>query len=166
MIENVVNIYAQGEEAEGLHRAFMAEALTEASKAAAEGEVPVGAVITREGSIIARGYNRKESAADPTLHGEIVAVREAARALKAWRLAETTLYVTLEPCVMCMGALLQARVPRLVFGAADPKAGACGSVFDLSNDRRLNHSIDVIKGVYEVESGNLLKGFFKKLRKR
>lgn len=145
---------------------FMAEALAEASKAASMGEVPVGAVITRGGKIISRGYNKKETSADPTLHGEIVAVTEAARLLDAWRLTGTTLYVTLEPCLMCMGALLQARVPRLVFGAADPKAGACGSLFDLSNDKRLNHSINVRRGVCETESRDMLQGFFKQLRNK
>jgi tRNA(adenine34) deaminase len=130
------------------------------------GEVPVGAVITRGGEVIARGFNKKESAPDPTLHAEIVAITGAARRLSAWRLEETTLYVTLEPCLMCMGALIQARVPRLVFGAFDPKAGACGSVFDFSRERRLNHRIDVTAGVLGTESERLLKDFFARLRKK
>ena len=162
--ENTADIWER--EGESAHSAFMAEALIEAHKAAAMGEVPVGAVLTRGGKIIARGHNRKETSADPTLHGEIVAITAAARALKAWRLAGTTLYVTLEPCLMCMGALIQARVPELVFGARDPKAGACGSLYDLSNDTRLNHSIDVVGGVFELESRGLLQEFFKKLRDR
>ncbi len=145
---------------------FMSEALLEASKAEEMGEVPVGALITREEVIISRGYNKKESACDPTLHGEIVAITGAARALGAWRLAETTLYVTLEPCLMCMGALIQARVPRLVFGAADPKAGACGSLFDLSCDTRLNHRIQASGGLCEAESRHMLQRFFKKLRNK
>jgi len=145
---------------------FMAEALAEARKAGAMGEVPVGAVITRGGKVIARGFNMKESAPDPTLHAEIVAITEAAQGLSAWRLEETTLYVTLEPCLMCMGALIQARVPRLVFGAYDPKAGACGSVFDFSSDRRLNHRIDVSAGVLGKESETLLKDFFVRLRSK
>ena len=161
---NIADIWEQ--EAETSHRVFMAEALVEARKAVAMGEVPVGAVLTRGGKIIARGHNRKETSADPTLHGEIVAITAAASVLNAWRLAGTTLYVTLEPCVMCMGALIQARIPKLVFGAADPKAGACGSLYDLSNDTRLNHSINVIGGVFELESRSLLQDFFRKLRNR
>ncbi|MFQ5427936.1 MAG: tRNA adenosine(34) deaminase TadA [Thermodesulfobacteriota bacterium] len=162
--ENIAHIWSRA--AETQHKAFMAEALLEARKAAAMGEVPVGAVLTLGEKIIARGYNRKETSADPTLHGEIVAITGAARVLNAWRLAGTTLYVTLEPCLMCMGALIAARVPGLVFGAMDPKAGACGSLFDLSNDTRLNHSIDVIGGICEAESRRLLQDFFKELRKR
>jgi tRNA(adenine34) deaminase len=146
--------------------AFMAKAIVEAGRARAKGEVPVGAIITHGASVIARGYNMKESAPDPTLHAEIVAITRAARALSAWRLEETTMYVTLEPCVMCMGALIQARVPRLVFGAHDPKAGACGSVFDFSRDRRLNHSVSVTPGVLGKESEMLLKEFFLRLRKK
>jgi len=149
-----------------IDKKFMAAALEEARKAAAIGEVPIGAVMTCKGEIIARGFNKKETSADPTLHGEIVAITAAAKALKAWRLTETTLYVTLEPCLMCMGALIAARVPRLVFAASDPKAGACGSLFDVSNDKRLNHSIEVAQGIYERESRNMLKGFFKELRGR
>jgi tRNA(adenine34) deaminase len=149
-----------------MDEAFMAEALAEARKADAMGEVPVGAVITLGGEVIARGFNMKESAPDPTLHAEIVAITEAARVLSAWRLEETTLYVTLEPCLMCMGALIQARVPRLVFGAYDPKAGACGSVFDFSMEKRLNHSINVTAGVLGKESKTLLKDFFVKLRNK
>ncbi len=147
-------------------RAFMAEALFEASRAANLGEVPVGAVITAKGKVIARGYNRKETSCDPTLHGEIVAITNAAKALSAWRLTETTMYVTLEPCLMCMGALIAARVPRLVFAADDPKAGACGSLYDLSSDKRLNHNISVTKGVRAEEAGAQLKNFFSELRKR
>ncbi len=145
---------------------FMAEALLEARKAAAIGEVPIGAVITCKGEIIARGFNKKETSTDPTLHGEIVAITAAAKALKAWRLAETTLYVTLEPCLMCMGALIAARVPRLVFGASDPKAGACGSLFDVSDDARLNHRIEVVRGIGMNEASTLLKSFFRELRNR
>jgi len=146
--------------------ALMAEALAEAEKARAVGEVPVGAVLVRGGRVISRGFNMKESTPDPTLHAEIVAITRAARTLSAWRLEETTLYVTLEPCLMCMGALIQARVPRLVFGAHDPKAGACGSVFDFSRDRRLNHRIDVTSGVLGKEAEGLLKDFFLRLRKK
>ena len=144
----------------------MAEALKEARKAKKRGEVPVGAVVVHEGEVIARGYNRKESASDPTAHAEVVAITRAAKKLKRWRLAGTTLYVTLEPCLMCMGAIVQARIPRLVFASLDPKAGACGSLYDISNDRRLNHRVHVTRGVAEEESRELLKEFFLKLRKK
>jgi len=144
----------------------MSEALKEARKAKKRGEVPVGAVVVHEGEVIARGYNRKESASDPTAHAEVVAITRAAKKLKRWRLAGTTLYVTLEPCLMCMGAIVQARIPRLVFASLDPKAGACGSLYDISNDRRLNHRVHVTRGVAEEESRELLKEFFLKLRKK
>jgi len=144
----------------------MAEALKEARKAKKRGEVPVGAVVVHEGEVIARGYNRKESASDPTAHAEVVAITRAAKKLKRWRLAGTTLYVTLEPCLMCMGAIVQARIPRLVFASLDPKAGACGSLYDISNDRRLNHRVHVTRGVAEEESREILKEFFLKLRKK
>ena len=143
---------------------FMDEALAEARKAARRGEVPVGAVVVRGGSVISRGHNRKESALDPTAHAEMEAITGAARALGAWRLSGTTLYVTLEPCLMCMGAIIQARIPRLVFGCMDPKAGACGSLYDVSDDARLNHRVSVTRGVGEAEAGELLKEFFKGLR--
>lgn len=144
---------------------FMAEALREARKAEKKGEVPVGAVVVHKGAIVARGHNVKETGVDPTAHAEIVALRKASRKLNAWRLSGTTLYVTLEPCIMCMGAMVQARVERLVFACFDPKAGACGSLYDISADKRLNHRIKVTSGVGETEAGELLKGFFSKLRK-
>ncbi|HHL40386.1 MAG TPA: nucleoside deaminase [Deltaproteobacteria bacterium] len=144
---------------------FMAEALRLARKAARMGEVPVGAVVVREGEIIGRGYNRRETAADPTAHAEIVALRRAARKLGGWRAAGTVLYVTLEPCLMCIGAVVLARVERLVFGAFDPKAGACGSLYDIPADRRLNHRVQVTGGVLGDESGTLLREFFAGLRK-
>jgi len=164
--EDMADIWEVEEGTESAHRAFMAEALGEASRAAELGEVPVGAVITRGGKVIARGYNRKETSFDPTLHGEIVAITAAAKAMGAWRLEDTTLYVTLEPCLMCMGALIQARVPRLVFAASDPKAGACGSIYDLSSDKRLNHRVSVLRGVCGGEARAQLKKFFAKLRKK
>jgi len=145
-------------------RAYMAEALKEAAKAARKGEVPVGAVMVHSGGVLARGHNRRETARDPTEHAEMMAIRRSARALGSWRLTGCTLYVTLEPCLMCMGALLQARVGRLVFAAFDPKAGACGSLYDLSNDSRLNHRVRVTSGVMSDEAGAGLKGFFKALR--
>lgn len=145
---------------------FMLEALREARKAASRNEVPVGAIITHNGVIISRGHNRREEEADPTSHAELTAIKKAARRLKTWRLSDTTLFVTLEPCIMCMGAILQARIPRLVFASFDPKAGACGSVYDLSGDRRLNHRVRVSSGVAETEAKELLKEFFKDLRAR
>ncbi len=143
---------------------FMKEALREAMKAERLGEVPVGAVVVHEGRIIARGYNKRESMNDPTAHAEIIAIKKASRRLKNWRLSGTTLYVTLEPCLMCMGAILQARIPRLVFASFDPKAGACGSLYDLSQDRRLNHRIEVCSGICDDEAGRLLREFFVKVR--
>lgn len=144
----------------------MAYAIKEAKKAAKRGEVPVGAVVVHRGEVISRGYNRKESASDPTAHAEIIAITKAARKLNSWRLKGTTLYVTLEPCLMCMGAIIQARVPRLVFASMDPKAGACGSLYDVSSDARLNHRVRVTQGVEEVEASELLTGFFTDLRAR
>jgi len=144
----------------------MAAALKEAQKAAKMSEVPVGAVIVKGGVVISRGHNKKEFGIDPSAHAEMIAIRKAAKKLGSWRLEHTTLYVTLEPCLMCMGAIIQARVPRLVFGAFDPKAGACGSLYDVSNDMRLNHRVAVSSGVCGPESSVLLKGFFALLRRR
>lgn len=143
---------------------FMAAALKEAEKAARKGEVPVGAVIVAEGKVIARGHNKRELANDPAAHAELLAIRAAAKKLGRWRLSGTTLYVTLEPCLMCMGAIILARVPRLVFGALDPKAGACGSLYDISEDKRLNHRVHVTSGVLGIESQEALKDFFRRLR--
>lgn len=143
---------------------FMRAALREASKAAEKGEVPIGAVIVHEGRVIARGHNRRELARDPAAHAEFLAIRAAARKLDRWRLTGTTLYVTLEPCLMCMGAIILARIPRLVFGAFDPKAGACGSLYDISGDRRLNHRVHVTPGVLGQESQEGLRAFFAGLR--
>jgi tRNA(adenine34) deaminase len=143
---------------------FMREALAEAAAAASLGEVPIGAVVVREERVIARGQNRRERDRDPTAHAEILALREAARHLGGWRLPGCTLYVTLEPCAMCAGALVQARVMRLVFGAPDPKAGAVGSVVDLLRDARATHTVEVAGGVCEAECGDLLRRFFAVLR--
>ncbi len=144
----------------------MAEAMKEAKKALEKGEVPVGAVVVLNGAVIARAHNTKESTHDPTAHAELTALRKAARKLGNWRLKHTTLYVTLEPCIMCMGAMVQARVSRLVFASFDPKAGACGSLYDVSSDTRLNHRIRVTSGVLDDEAGRLLKGFFTRLRRK
>lgn len=144
-------------------REFMREALGEAAKAAAAGEVPVGAVVVRAGRVFARGHNRPIGSADPTAHAEIVAVRKAARKAGNYRLADCDLYVTVEPCAMCLGALVQARVRRLVFGAADPKAGAVSSVMAFPFDR-LNHRPEIVAGVLADESAALLRAFFRARR--
>lgn len=143
---------------------FMHRALLEAKKAYLKGEVPVGAVITLDGQVIARAHNRREELQDPTAHAEILAIREAAAKLRSWRLVGATIYVTLEPCPMCAGALVLARIGRLVYGAADPKSGAAGSVMNLVNHEVLNHRISVTSGILEDECSALLKQFFSELR--
>ncbi len=145
---------------------FMTQALQLAREAEQLGEVPVGAVVVVGGEVVGRGYNRREVDADPLSHAELKAIAEASQKLKSWRLSEATLYVTLEPCTMCAGALIQARLGRLVFGAMDPKAGAVGSLYDLLADKRLNHEVEVTRGVMEVECGKILKDFFVALRGR
>lgn len=144
---------------------FMARALELARAAEAVGEVPVGAVLVREGRIIAEGYNRPISAHDPTAHAEMVALRAGAEAIGSYRLLDTTLYVTLEPCAMCAGAMVHARVKRLVFATRDPKAGAAGSVFDIVRHPALNHAIDCEEGVLAEECSSLLRDFFRARRK-
>jgi tRNA(adenine34) deaminase len=139
---------------------FMTEALALAQRAAQEGEVPVGAVVVKDGAIIGRGHNRPVSASDPTAHAEIVALREAGAASGNYRLAGCSLYVTIEPCAMCAGAIMHARIGRLVYGGADPKAGACGSVVDLFADSRLNHHAEVTGGIEADAAGKLLQDFF------
>lgn len=151
-----VNMNAQLE----LDRVFMREAIAEARKAAKAGEAPVGAVVVAGGEIIARAHNLKESLNDPTAHAEVLAVREAAIALGSWRLAGATLYATLEPCPMCAGAIVQARMGRLVYGAYDPKAGAAGTLLDIPRDMRLNHWVSVTGGVLAPECAALLEEFF------
>jgi tRNA(adenine34) deaminase len=143
---------------------YMALALEEARLAAAEGEVPIGAVLVCDGAVVSRGRNGREHAADPTAHAELIAIREGAQRLGRWRLSGCTLYVTLEPCPMCAGAMVNARIDRLVYGAADPKAGAIGTLYDLSSDCRLNHRFDVTRGVLEDECSLALKEFFRGLR--
>ncbi|MFL6201304.1 MAG: tRNA adenosine(34) deaminase TadA [Thermoanaerobaculia bacterium] len=145
---------------------WMMEALAEAGRAAGIGEVPVGAVVVRDGEIIGRGCNRREIDGDPLAHAEILAIREAVARTAGWRLTECTMYVTLEPCAMCAGALVNSRVERLVYGAPDPKAGYCGSLGDLVRDPRLNHRLEVTAGVLASESAALLRGFFASLRRR
>ena len=141
-------------------------ALAEAEAAAGEGEVPVGAIVVAGGEIIARGHNRSETDNDPSAHAEIVALREAARVSGNYRLTDATLYVTLEPCAMCMGAIVQARIARLVFGAYDPKAGAAGSAIDLSDSPSFNHRFEINGGVLAEECGAVLKTFFESKRDR
>jgi tRNA(adenine34) deaminase len=143
---------------------YMNMALEQARKAVAQGEVPVGAVLVRDDQVLAQAHNFRETWQDPTAHAEMVAIREAATQLGSWRLTDTTLYVTLEPCAMCIGAIILARIPRLVFGAPDPKAGACGSILTVPAERRLNHSVEVIGGVLERDSQELLQTFFQNLR--
>jgi tRNA(adenine34) deaminase len=147
-------------------RQAMERALALAREAAALGEVPVGAVAVKDGQVVGEAFNRREIDRDPLAHAELLALARAARSAGAWRLTGVTLYVTLEPCAMCAGALVQARVTRLVFGARDPKAGAVGSLYDLARDPRHNHRLEVTAGVLEEESGALLKDFFRRLREK
>ena len=143
---------------------WMRLALAEAERAAAMGEVPVGAVVVRGDEVVGRGHNRREVDGDPLGHAELLAIEEASRATDGWRLSGCTLYVTLEPCAMCAGALVNSRIDRLVYAAADPKAGFCGSLGDLVRDERLNHRLEVTAGVLETECGDLLRKFFEGLR--
>ena len=145
-------------------QAFMRISLEEAARATTLGEVPIAALVVQGDRILAQTHNYRELWQDPTAHAEIIAIRAAATALGSWRLLDTTLYVTLEPCTMCIGAIILARIPRIVFGARDPKAGACGSVFDLSSEPKLNHRVSVTGGVLEQESQALLQKFFRELR--
>ncbi len=139
---------------------FMRIAMREAERALEHEDVPIGAVLVREGELVAAAHNERELRQDPTAHAEIIALREAARALGSWRLLDSVLYVTLEPCAMCAGAIVLARVPRVVFGASDPKAGACGSVLDVLGEPRLNHRPDIAGGLLALECGELLSEFF------
>lgn len=139
-------------------------ALDRARLAPALGEVPIGAVLVVDGQVVSQVHNFREVWQDPTAHAEVVAIREAAGRLGTWRLTGASLYVTLEPCAMCAGAIIQARIARLVFAARDPKGGACGSVFNLPEERRLNHRVQVVSGLLEQESQALLQSFFRRLR--
>ena len=151
---------------DAVHAAFMQEALEEAEQAAAVGEVPVGAVIVRAGQVIARAHNRREMDNDPTAHAEVLAMRDAAEQLGQWRLEGCTLYVTLEPCFMCAGAIVNARVETLVFGALDPKAGAVGSLANVPADTRLNHRPAIVGEVLAEPCGQILRDFFAARRGR
>lgn len=144
----------------------MRAALAEAETARELGEVPIGCVIVHDGRIVGRGHNLRESGQDPTSHAEMIAIREAAATLGSWRLLDTTLYVTLEPCVMCMGAIILARIPRLVYACRDPRVGAAGSIYDFSADLRFNHRVAVVEGVLGDECSRMLSGFFQELRQQ
>ena len=143
---------------------FMRMALEEAVRAPVVGEVPIAALIVQDGQVLAQTHNYRELWQDPTAHAEVIAIRAAATALGTWRLTDTTLYVTVEPCAMCIGAIILARMSRIVFGAWDPKAGACGSVFDLTNEPHLNHRVEIVGGLLKEESQTLLQQFFRQLR--
>ncbi len=145
---------------------FMQAALDEAAVAESLAEVPIGAVVVLDGQIIGRGHNLRETSNDPTTHAEIIAIQQAAKRLNSWRLLDCTLYVTLEPCVMCMGAIILARIPQLVFGCRDPKAGAVGSIYNLAEDERFNHHVAVREGVLRQECSTQLSHFFQRLREQ
>lgn len=147
------------------HEQWMSVALRVAQHAFDSGEVPVGAIIVLDGKIIGRGYNQIEQLKDPTAHAEMIAITAASNYLQSKRLEQCTLYVTLEPCPMCAGAIVLARIPVLVFGAFDPKAGACGTLYNITEDKRLNHSVHVVSGICDGESEDILKVFFSKVRK-
>lgn len=149
-----------------IHAQFMKVALDLAKQAAINGEVPVGAIVVNNGEVIGRGSNAPISLSDPSAHAEIQALRDAAKTLNNYRLIDCTLYVTLEPCVMCVGAIQHARIAKLVYGASDPKTGACGSVVNLMAENKLNHHTEVFGGVMAEECGNLLSAFFKERRKK
>ncbi|WP_339221482.1 tRNA adenosine(34) deaminase TadA [Paenibacillus sp. FSL H8-0332] len=153
-------------EERAFHEHWMTEAIGEARKAEALGEVPIGAVVVQGGHIIGRGYNLRETTLDSTAHAEMVAIREASTALGSWRLLDCQLYVTLEPCPMCAGAMVQSRVPLTVYGTPDPKAGCAGTLMNLLEESRFNHRTEVIQGVLQEECAELLTSFFRRLRQR
>jgi tRNA(adenine34) deaminase len=148
------------------HDHFMRRALREAEIALEEGEVPVGAVVVREGRVIGRGHNQRETLKDPTAHAEIIALTQAAASVEAWRLEDCVLYVTLEPCAMCSGAIVNARLRRVVYGAADPRAGFCGSLGNLAQHPELNHHVEVVPGVLSSDCAGILEDFFRQRRGR
>ena len=143
---------------------YMELALQQAALAPHAGEVPIGAVLVHNHEVIAAAHNHREGAQDPTAHAEMIVIRKAAERLRTWRLTDTILYVTLEPCPMCAGAIVQARIARLVFGAWDPKAGACGSILDIPGEHRFNHRVEVVGGLLQQQSQALLQNFFRPLR--
>ena len=143
----------------------MLEALAEAAKASELGEIPIGAVVEKDGVIIGRGHNLTETEKDPTAHAEIIAIRQAARTLGGWRLTGCRMYVTVEPCAMCAGAIVWARIEKLYIGAMEPKSGACGSVFNIVQEQKLNHYVEIEAGLLEEECRAMIKDFFRNLRK-
>ena len=149
-----------------LDEKYMKEALKQAKKAAVIDEVPIGCVIVHEGKIIARGYNRRNKEGSTLAHAEIIAIKKASRKLNDWRLEECTMYVTLEPCPMCAGAIVQARIPKVVIGAMNPKAGCAGSILDMFQIREFNHQVEKVSGILEEECSNIMTKFFRELRKR
>ena len=149
-----------------MHDFFMAEALIEAKKAYNMGEIPIGAVVVRDEEIIGRGHNLRETQKDPTLHAEILAIQMAAKALGGWRLIGCDIYVTIEPCPMCAGAMIQGRLNRLIFGASDLKSGCAGSLYNLPEDKRFNHRLEVISGIMEEECRALMQEFFRARRNK
>ncbi len=147
-------------------RIFMELAMQQAAAAEALDEVPIGAVIVKDGQVIGQGHNLRESDQDPTAHAEMIAIRQAAEKLGSWRLIDCTIYVTLEPCVMCMGAIILARIPSLVFACRDPKVGAAGSIYNLAEDERFNHQVQIREGVLQQECSEQLSSFFRRLREQ
>jgi tRNA(adenine34) deaminase len=161
---NEVDSMGMAEEETAVHEQWMRLALEQAQIAADLGEVPVGAVAIWQDKVIGRGYNRKEDSLDPTAHAEMIALRQAAEFLQNWRLIDVTLYCTLEPCPMCAGAMIQARLPRLVYGAKDTRFGAHGSIVDVFSAEGFNHRVDILPGILENEAAELLQAFFRTLR--
>lgn len=149
-----------------INKNFMALAMEEARKAASEGDIPVGAVVVYKNEVIGRGRNLRRIDHDPTAHAEIVAIREAAKARGSWNLSGCEIYVTLEPCPMCAGAIVQSRIAKVVYGCTDPKAGASGTLYDITRDTRLNHRCEVIKGIEEDRCRKMLRDFFSECRKK
>lgn len=147
-----------------LHEPWMRRALQQAQAAWESDEVPVGAIIVSEGNVIAEAHNQRETLNDPTAHAEMIAITQAAEALGSWRLLDCTLYVTLEPCPMCAGAIVQSRIPAVIYGASDPKAGACDTLYQITSDIRLNHQSLVLGGVLEAECRTILQEFFRQQR--
>lgn len=148
------------------HEYWMREAIAEAHKAEALGEVPIGAIVVQDNRIIGRGYNLRETTLDSTAHAEMVAIRQASETIGAWRLLDCSLYVTLEPCPMCAGAIVQSRVPRVIYGTADPKAGCAGTLMNLLQEPRFNHRTEVVADILQLECSNMLTQFFRRLRKK
>ena len=145
---------------------YMREAIKQAKKAAAIGEVPIGCVIVRDGTILARGYNRRNIEGSTLAHAEIIEIKKASKKLQDWRLEDCELYVTLEPCPMCAGAIVQARIPKVVIGAMNPKAGCAGSILDLLQEKRFNHQVDKVIGVLQEQCSQMMQDFFRELRRQ